>query len=117
MKGRYTEQSLQLNVTVWFDLDTQRRRSVINVDNLMRIGKNQWWISRLLVDDSCQGQGVGPELLRRAIALIAKMDVPSRITVAPGGYGTDEEWLRGWYMRQGFKPTVNDEGLLELFAR
>ncbi len=77
---------------------------------------DHWWLCRLFVDGSYRREGVGTELLRRAMLLVATTETVSRVTVAPGGYGTDVEWLTRWYLKRGFNVVEGEEGLLELDA-
>lgn len=68
-----------------------------------------WTLTDIAVPPASQGQGLGRELMKRALEWADTEQVSLCITVAPAG-PMDYEALESWYMRLGF--AYDDKGIL-----
>jgi GNAT superfamily N-acetyltransferase len=72
---------------------------------------NCWWIARVLVNPpEARRKGYGTKVLSE---LLARLPADQRVIVAPGGYGSDIDRLRQFYMRFEFEVCEKHDGVLE----
>lgn len=86
---------------------TDGRVSIASADNLF---DGRWWISRVNVQGTTLGKGVGTALLKKLIEEVLSYG-PANIIVAPGGYHEDTNRQFNFYKKNGFVET-EEEGLL-----
>jgi GNAT superfamily N-acetyltransferase len=71
----------------------------------------RWWISRCLVDEAHRGRGLGGYLVNLLKEEARRQPGFVRIEVAPGGYNSNPKRVKAFYVRCGFVPEVDNEGL------
>lgn len=87
-----------------------RQAGVASIDN---VGDGSWWVSRVLISTrEVRRQGIGSELLQRAIKEVLKYDPKARIIVEPGGYDMDTQSQTNFYKKNGFVDIPDQKGVL-----
>lgn len=83
------------------------RVSIASIDNLQ---DGRWWISRVNIQGTEKGKGLGSIMLKRAIKEVLSFG-QTEIIVAPGGYDNNLNRQINFYKKNGFEIT-NKEGLM-----
>lgn len=97
------------NVSIMYR-GSMRDAGIASIDSL---GNGQWWISRVLVNNpKIRRQGIGSEILQRAIKEVLKHEPKARIIVSPGGYDMDTESQFNFYRKNGFVDLEGEEDTL-----
>lgn len=72
------------------------------------IGEGVWWISRVFVEPSTRGKGLGTALLNYMVNELRFRDVQA-LLVAPGGYNANYNRQVHFYEKNGFKKMGTDD--------
>lgn len=75
--------------------------STASATNMNQDGK--WYLNRIIVNKAERGRGFGTALLNKVKEKLCTLEDFSELIVEPGGYDSDPERQRNFYVKNGFE--------------
>lgn len=70
-----------------------------------------WYISRVFVKEHLRGKSIGSQVLQTLLSEIKKQNT-KKVIVSPGGYDNDKDRQFNFYLKNGFKHSIENDEIL-----